>query len=93
MAQPKKKVGKSETSLLKDFCGRSSDEDLRILADLLPQMIAFDRSAACAILERDNQVDRWLTQAVSADDLFVRIDSVGDAASAELEHRATTNRK
>lgn len=93
MAQTKKKVGKSEVSLLKDFCARSSDEDLRVLADLLPQTIAFDRSEACSILERDNQLDRWLSQAVGADDLFVRIDSIGDAAVAELEHRSASNRK
>lgn len=93
MAQSKKKVGKSEVSLLKDFCGRTQDDDLRMLADLLPQSVAFDRSEACGILQNDTQIDRWLAQAASADDFFVRIDSIGDAASAELEHRATLNRK
>lgn len=87
MAQSRKKVGKSETTLLKDFCGRSSEEDLMMLADLLPQSVAFDRSAACAILQKDNQVDRWLSQATGADDWFVRVDSIGDAAAAELESR------
>lgn len=89
MAQSKKKVGKSEVALLKEFCTRSSEEDLRMLADLLPQTVAFDRSVACSILQKDNQIDRWLTQAASADDWFVRVDSVGDAAAAELEQRAT----
>jgi hypothetical protein len=93
MAQSKKKVGKSEVSLLKDFCGRTQDDDLRMLADLLPQSVAFDRSEACGILQNDTQIDRWLAQSASADDFFVRIDSIGDAASAELEHRATLNRK
>jgi predicted secreted protein len=89
MVQSKKKVGKSETVLVKEFCSRSSDDDLRALADLLPQTIAFDRSSACAILQKDNQVDRWLSQATGADDWFVRIDSVGDAAAAELDRRSS----
>lgn len=89
MSQTKKKVGKSEFSLLKEFCGRSSDEDLRILADFLPQTVAFDRSSACAILQKDAQVDKWLSQAAGADDWFARVDSVGDVASAELEARAS----
>ena len=88
MVSSKKKVGKSETVLVKEFCSRSSDEDLRYLADLLPQTIAFDRSNACLVLQKDNQVDKWLSQAIGADDLFTRIDSVGDAAAAELERRS-----
>lgn len=89
MAGSKKKVGKSEVTLLKEFCGRSSEDDLRALADLLPQTVAFDRALACEILQRDNQVDRWLSQATGSDDWFVRIDSIGDVAAAELEHRAS----
>lgn len=89
MAGSKKKVGKSEVTLLKEFCGRSSEDDLQALADLLPQTVAFDRALACEILQRDNQVDRWLSQATGSDDWFVRIDSIGDVAAAELEHRAS----
>jgi hypothetical protein len=88
MVSSKKKVGKSETVLVKEFCARSSDEDLRYLADLLPQTIAFDRSNACIVLQKDNQVDKWLSQSNGADDLFIRIDSVGDAAAAELDRRS-----
>lgn len=89
MAQSKKKVGKSELGLVKEFCSRASDEDLRMLADLLPQTIAFDRMEACSALQRDNQVDKWLSQSTGADDFFARIDSIGDVAAAELDSRAS----
>lgn len=88
MVQTRKKVGKSESTLLKDFCGRSSEEDLMMLADLLPPSVAFDRATACSVLQKDNQVDRWLSQATGADDFFMRIDSIGDVAAAELEARS-----
>lgn len=87
MSQIKKKVGKSESNLVKEFCGRASDEDLRALADLLPQTIGFDRSIACAILQRDQQVDKWLCQSTGPDDWFARVDSIGDIAAAELDSR------
>lgn len=87
MAHSKKKVGKSEVGLVKDFCSRASDDDLRMLADLLPQTLAFDRAAACPVLERDGQVDKWLQQSASADDFFLRIDSIGDVAAEELQSR------
>lgn len=89
MVQAKRKVGKSELGLLKDFCSRSSDESLNVLADLLPQTIGFDRSKACSILQEDQQVDRWLAQATDSEDWFNRVDSVGPAAVAELESRRT----
>lgn len=89
MAQAKKKVGKSEVVLVKEFCGRTSDEDLRALADLLPQTVAFDRSIACSILQRDAQIDRWLSQASGAEDWFARVDSIGDVAASELDSRAS----
>jgi hypothetical protein len=89
MASSKKKVGRSEVGLVKEFCSRSSDEDLRFLADLLPQTIAFDRSIACSVLQRDAQVDKWLQQADGVDDLFARIDSIGDVAAEELQSRSS----
>jgi hypothetical protein len=89
MVSSKKKVGKSEIGLVKEFCSRSSDDDLRFLADLLPQTIAFDRSNACSVLQADTQVDRWLQQATGADDLFARIDSIGDIALEELQSRSS----
>jgi len=88
MNQSKKKVGKSEVSLVKDFCARAADDDLRLLADLLPQSVAWDRANACAVLQKDMQIDRWLSHTTGADDLFARIDSIGDIAAAELESRA-----
>jgi hypothetical protein len=92
MAQSKKKVGKSEVGLVKDFCARASDDDLRLLADLLPQTIAFDRAGACPVLQKDAQVDKWLQQADGAEDLFARIDSIGDVAAEELQSRSSRKR-
>ncbi len=82
------KLGKSEAGLIKQYCSRVSDEDLMNLAQLLPQTIAFDRSVACAIVQKDKEVDRWLSQASGSEDFFAKIDGIGEHAVAELEVRA-----
>jgi hypothetical protein len=88
MAQVKKKLGKSELALAKEYCVRLSEDKLQEISTLLPQTIAFDRSTACSILQEDKEIDRWLSQANSADDWFSRVDSIGEAAAVEIENRA-----
>lgn len=82
------RLGKSEMNLVKQYCSRVSDEDLAVLVDLLPQKVAFDRSSACAILQKDKEVDRWLSQAAGAEDWFIKVDGIGDQAILEMEARS-----
>jgi hypothetical protein len=88
MAQVKKKLGKSEVSLIKEYCSRLSDEHLQMIFDLLPQSIAGDRSTACLVLQEDKEIDKWLSQATSAEDWFSRVDGIGEVAAAEIEIRS-----
>lgn len=87
MAQVKKKLGKSEVTLVKEYCSRLSEEVLQTIVSLLPQTIAFDRALACEILQQDKEIDRWLSHSINADDWFTRVDSIGEAAAAEIETR------
>lgn len=81
------KLGKSEVNLIKQYCSRLSDQDISVLSQLLPQTIAFDRSEACSILQRDKEVDKWLMQASGSDDWFAKVDSIADFIVAEMESR------
>jgi hypothetical protein len=47
-----------------------------------------DRSAACDILQKDKEIDRWLACAMSADEWFFKADSIGEIASLEAEARS-----
>jgi hypothetical protein len=89
MAGSKKKAGKSEFGLVKDFCAKSSDDDLRFLADFLPQTIAFDRASVCSFLQKDEHVDKWLQQSSGYEEFFARLDSFGDMAAEELQSRSS----
>jgi hypothetical protein len=81
------KLGKSEATLVKNYCSRVSDDDLGILMQLLPQTLCGDRSSACSVFQHDKEVDRWLMQASSAEDWFIKADAIGDAARSENETR------
>lgn len=83
----KKKIGKSEASLIKEYCSRISDDDLALLSQLLPQTIAGDRSRSCLVLQKDKEVDKWLSQASGAEDWFNKVDEIGEHATIELESR------
>lgn len=83
-----KKLGKSEVTLIKEYCSRISEEDVSLLSQLLPQTIAGDRSAACAIFQKDKEVDRWLSQAAGPDDWFSKVDAIGEQALVEVEIRS-----
>lgn len=82
------KLGKSEVGLIKKYCSRASEEHLLVLASSLPQSVMGDRSEACAILQEDKEMDKWLSHASGADDWFFKVDSIGDFASLELEARS-----
>lgn len=83
-----KKLSKSELTLIKNYCGRITDEELAQLASLLPQSVAGDRSAACALFQRDKEMDKWLSHVASAEDWFERVDAVGEFAFMEIEARS-----
>ena len=82
------KLGKSEMALIKSYCSRVTDDNLSLLASSLPQSVIGDRAAACEILQKDKEIDKWLSYASSAGDWFSKIDSIGDFAAQEQEARS-----
>lgn len=87
MVQSKRKLGKSEITLIKEYCSRLSDEDLQTVATMLRDEFASDVSVAMEIFQKDVQVDRWLAQSTGNDDLRMRIDGIGELAQLETNSR------
>jgi len=87
MVQSKRKLGKSEISLIKEYCSRLSDEDLQTVAMMLRDEFASDVGVALEIFQKDVQVDRWLTQATGNEDLRMRVDGIGEFAQLEINTR------
>lgn len=87
MVQTRRKLGKSEITLVKEYCSRLSDEDLHTVATMLRDEFSGDVLVALEIFEKDAQVDRWLSQATGNEDLRMRADGIGEFASMELNSR------
>lgn len=87
MVQSNRKLGKSEISLIKEYCSRLSDEDLQTVAAMLRDEFASDVGVAMEMFQKDVQVDRWLAQSTGNDDLRMRIDGIGEFASIEINSR------
>jgi len=87
MVQSKRKLGKSEITLIKEYCARLSDEDLQTVATMLRDEFSHDICIALEIFQKDVQVDRWLGQSTGNEDLRMRVDGIGELASIEMNLR------
>ena len=87
MVQSKRKLGKSEITLIKEYCSRLSDEDLQTVAVMLQDEFSYDVYFALEIFQKDAQVDRWLTQSTGNEDLRMRVDGIGELAVIEMNSR------
>jgi hypothetical protein len=88
MAQAKKKLGKSEVSLI----SRLSDEDLNTVLSLSPQEFSGDSEVVCLVFQRDKEMDRWLSQSKDSGDFFSRVDGLVEAAIVEADARSKKQR-
>lgn len=82
------KLVKSELGLIKKYCTRIEDADLCLLACSLPQRVVGDRAAACEVLQKDKEMDKWLASSLSAEEWFFKADTIGEIAALEAESRA-----
>jgi len=87
MVQSKRKLVKSEISLIKEYCSRLSDEDLQTVAVMLRDEFASDIYVALEMFQKDVQVDRWLAQSTGNEDLRMRADGIGEFAFMEMNSR------
>ena len=87
MVQPKRKLVKSEISLIKEYCSSLSDEDLHTVVVMLRDEFALDIGVAMEIFQKDVPVDRWLAQSTGNDDLRMRVDGIGEFAFMEANSR------
>lgn len=84
---------KKPETLVNEYVRRLSDDDLRHIAMKLSQRVAGDRADCALIFERDREVNRWLQSANGADDWFEMVDTIGVAASDELDRRIANRKK
>lgn len=78
---------KKNDSFLREYVGRLSDTDLRVLHSYLNQRLQDDLSEAVIFLSQTNEIDRWLASAKSCNDFFDQVDMLGKQVHREQDRR------
>ena len=88
-----KKTAKQDSSIVKEYARRLSDEDLNMIIERSVQPVRGDRADISLLFQKDKEVDKWLCQAKGAFDWFDRVEMIEEAASAEITRRQKSREK
>lgn len=88
-----KKNSKQDSSIVKEYLRRLSDEDLSVIVDRLTQPVSGDRADVSYLFAKDKDIDKWLSQAKSAFDWFDKVDLIQDQAEIETTKRQKSKEK
>lgn len=72
---------------LKEYCQRLSDENLKFLAQRLNQRLSGDMAETFEYLSNVREIDRWLSSALTSDELYDMIDQIYSTVQKEYERR------
>ena len=78
---------KKVEAILNEYVRRLSDDDLGFLRMRAVQNLFGDRSDITSFVQRDREIDRWLSGAAGADEFFNMLDQLGDAVVDEYDRR------
>ncbi len=72
---------------LKEYVRRLNDDDLKYIGIRLANRLGGDLGEAAEVVQRNPEMDRWLSAANSADDFFTMIDQVDLSVQLEAKKR------
>lgn len=88
-----KKGSKKDSVIVKEYVGRLSDEELEVIVERLTQPVCGDRADVSVLFSKDNDIDKWLSQAKSAFEWFDKVDMIQASAETEFDKRKKTKDK
>lgn len=79
--------------IVKEYFRNLSDEDFKFLYVRSTQRLCGDLAEIIEMVQRDQEMDKYLSAASSNADFFARIDSIDSAIQAEARRRSMTELK
>lgn len=73
--------------MVKEYVHRLSDDDLRFIVQKLSTRLGGDKGDAAAVFQKDREIDRWLSSAISGQDWFDMVNRIEEAALFEINRR------
>lgn len=74
-------------AVVKEYVKRISDDDLSYLGIRYKQGLCGDKAEIALKLAEDEELDRWLSSSISADEWFEMVDSIGECVKSEYNRR------
>jgi len=78
---------KKFNDVLKEYVRRLNDDDLKYIGMRLANRLGGDLGEAVEVVQRQPEMDRWLSSATSADDFFNMVDQVDSYVQLEVKKR------
>ncbi len=85
--------GNRFSDVVKEYSRKISDDDVRFLAMRLSQRIGADVAEAIELLQRNQELDHWLSLSKNANDLYDMIDLIDSTLQNEAKRRFTLHEK
>ncbi len=85
--------GNKFNDTVKEYSRKLNDDDLRFLQMRFDQRVGQDLGEALEFIQRNSDMDHWLSLSKSASDLFDMIDVVDVAIQNEAKRRFTVHDK
>lgn len=81
------KKEKNDNSLLKEYVKKLSMDDLNFLISRLSQRLSGDMSEAAEFMQRDKELDRWLSLSTNSQEWYDKIDKLQEFIKLEIDRR------
>ena len=78
---------KKVETILKEYVGKLSDDNLRFLESRLGQRLSGDLPEALSFLAQTNDMDRWLSSAKGAIEFYDMVDTLAKYVEREYKKR------
>lgn len=78
---------KKYTDVLREYAKRLNDDDLKYLNMRLTHRLGGDVGEAIEFMQRNQEIDRWLSSAGNATDFFDMLDSIDSSVQQEVKKR------
>jgi hypothetical protein len=82
---------KKHTDILREYVRRLNDDDLKFLGARLTHRLGGDLGESLELIQRNQDIDKWLSSASSADDFFNMLDQVDSYIQQEMKKRLGLN--
>ena len=87
------RVIKNNNEMLKEYVRKLSEDDLKFISIRLTQRLGSDVGEVVELLQKNSEVDKWLSTSNNAEEFFDMVDLVEQQIQSEIKRRVISEKK